>query len=68
MKGSSIETPSSLFEPFRRVFMAFPCSDKVIVDRMFNDFYAIQSANHFGQLETEEAEVRIRKKINTVII
>lgn len=47
----------SPIEDLRHVYLMHPCTNKEMVQRIFNDFVAIIGPKQIGQLESEEAEV-----------
>lgn len=42
---------------FRHIYSEFPCSDKAMVEKVFNIFVEIRAPKIPERLETEEAEV-----------
>lgn len=47
-------------EDMRHVYLVHPCTNKEMVQRIFNDFNAIRGPKEIGQLESEEAEVSLQ--------
>lgn len=58
MQRTPDPTLDSPLEDLRHVYLLHPCTDKEMVQRIFNDFTAIRGPKEIGQLESEEAEVR----------
>lgn len=58
MKSASDPLLYSPLEDLRQVYLMNPCTNKEMVQRIFNDYIAIKGPKEIGQLESEEAEVR----------
>lgn len=54
---SFLERISYSLNHFREVYSLFPCSDKLMVEKLFNIFNEVRAPKIPERLETEEAEV-----------